>query len=101
MPAIALPPEPRRLTRRYRVLYSVTKDPYTVMHSNSVFFFDRAGNARLAGTVIAIASFFAAASCSLQPFSMFGAPAPAEIRAQYPSLSRSGNCGVEACDAAI
>lgn len=42
------------LTRRYRVLYSVTKDtpghPYTVMHSNSVFFFDRAGNARLVTT---------------------------------------------------
>jgi protein SCO1/2 len=38
------------LTRRYRVLYSVTKNPYTVMHSNSVFFFDRAGNARLVTT---------------------------------------------------
>ena len=42
------------LTRRYRVLYSVTKDspgrPYAVMHSNSVFFFDRAGNARLVTT---------------------------------------------------
>jgi protein SCO1/2 len=42
------------LTRRYRVLYSVTKDspghPYTVMHANSVFFFDRAGNARLVTT---------------------------------------------------
>ncbi len=42
------------LTRRYRVLYRVTKDspghPYTVMHSNSVFFFDRAGSARLVTT---------------------------------------------------
>lgn len=42
------------LTRRYRVLYQVTKDspghPYAVMHSNSVFFFDRAGNARLVTT---------------------------------------------------
>ncbi|HEX4295263.1 MAG TPA: SCO family protein [Rhizomicrobium sp.] len=42
------------LTRRYRVLYSVTKDspghPYAVMHSNSVFFFDRAGSARLVAT---------------------------------------------------
>jgi len=42
------------LTRRYRVLYSVTKDspghPYTVMHSNSVFFFDRSGRARLVTT---------------------------------------------------
>jgi protein SCO1/2 len=42
------------LTRRYRVLYNVTKDmpghPYTVMHSNSVFFFDRAGSARLVTT---------------------------------------------------
>jgi protein SCO1/2 len=42
------------LTRRYRVLYSVTKDspgrPYAVMHSNSVFFFDRAGSARLVTT---------------------------------------------------
>jgi len=42
------------LTRRYRVLYSVTKDspghPYTVMHSNSVFFFDRIGRPRLVTT---------------------------------------------------
>lgn len=42
------------LARRYRVLYSVTKDspghPYTVTHANSVFFFDRAGNARLVTT---------------------------------------------------
>lgn len=42
------------LTRRYRVLSRVTKDspghPYTVMHSNSVFFFDRAGSARLVTT---------------------------------------------------
>jgi len=42
------------LTRRYRVLYSVTKDspghPYEVMHSNSVFFFDRSGRARLVAT---------------------------------------------------
>ena len=42
------------LTRRYRVLYSVTKDspghPYEVMHSNSVFFFDRSGAARLVTT---------------------------------------------------
>jgi len=42
------------LTRRYRVLYRVTKDspghPYEVMHSNSVFFFDRSGRARLVTT---------------------------------------------------
>ena len=42
------------LTRRYRVLYRVTNDspghPSTVMHSNSVFFFDRAGSARLVTT---------------------------------------------------
>ncbi len=42
------------LTRRYRVLFQVTKDspghPYSVMHSNSVFFFDRAGRARLVTT---------------------------------------------------
>lgn len=38
------------LTRRYRVMYKVTKDPYTVMHSNSVFFFDRSGSARLVAT---------------------------------------------------
>jgi protein SCO1/2 len=42
------------LTRRYRVMYSVTKDspghPYEVMHSNSVFFFDRSGRARLVTT---------------------------------------------------
>ncbi|MGD0191372.1 MAG: SCO family protein [Rhizomicrobium sp.] len=38
------------LARRYRVIYSVspaTRDhPYTVMHSASVFFFDRKGEAR-------------------------------------------------------
>jgi protein SCO1/2 len=42
------------LTRRYRVIYSVTPDtpghPYSVMHSNAVFFFDRAGQARLVTT---------------------------------------------------
>jgi len=42
------------LTRRYRVLYKVTKDSpghaYEVMHSNSVFFFDRSGRARLVTT---------------------------------------------------
>ena len=42
------------LTRRYRVMHKVSKDtpghPYTVMHSNSVFFFDRAGAARLVTT---------------------------------------------------
>jgi protein SCO1/2 len=38
------------LARRYRVIYSVTQTspghPYTVMHSASVFFFDRSGRAR-------------------------------------------------------
>jgi protein SCO1 len=42
------------LTRRYRVLYKVTKDQpghaYEVMHSNAVFFFDRSGRARLLTT---------------------------------------------------
>jgi protein SCO1 len=42
------------LTRRYRVAFSVTPDspghPYEVMHSNAVFFFDRAGHARLVST---------------------------------------------------
>jgi len=42
------------LARRYRVAYSVTPDspghPYEVMHSNAVFFFDRAGHARLVST---------------------------------------------------
>lgn len=42
------------LTRRYRVMYKVEKDtpghPYAVMHSNSVFFFDRAGAVRLVTT---------------------------------------------------
>jgi protein SCO1/2 len=39
------------LARRYRVIYSVTSatpgHPYSVMHSSSIFFFDRAGRARL------------------------------------------------------
>jgi protein SCO1/2 len=38
------------LARRYRVIYSVTAEspgrPYTVMHSASVFFFDKDGHAR-------------------------------------------------------
>jgi protein SCO1 len=39
------------LARTYRVAYSVDpKPPYTVMHSNAVFFFDRDGRARLATT---------------------------------------------------
>ena len=39
------------LARRYRVAYSVTKGPpYTVNHSNAVFFFDRDGQARLVTT---------------------------------------------------
>ncbi len=39
------------LARRYRVAYSVdTKAPYTVMHSNAVFFFDPTGRIRLVTT---------------------------------------------------
>ena len=39
------------LARRYRVAYSVDpKPPYTVMHSNAVFFFDRDGRIRLVTT---------------------------------------------------
>jgi protein SCO1/2 len=39
------------LARRYRVAYTVTKGPpYTVMHSNAVFFFDKDGRARLVTT---------------------------------------------------
>ena len=39
------------VARRYRVAYSVEpKPPYTVMHSNAVFFFDRDGRARLVTT---------------------------------------------------
>ena len=39
------------LARRYRVAYSVDpKPPYTVMHSNAVFFFDRDGRVRLVTT---------------------------------------------------
>ena len=37
--------------RRYRVAYSVDPaPPYTVMHSNAVFFFDKSGRARLVTT---------------------------------------------------
>ena len=37
-----------RFARRYRVAYQVNKAPtYEVMHSESVFFFDRRGHARL------------------------------------------------------
>ena len=39
------------VARRYRVAYSVKPGPpYEVMHSNAVFFFDRAGRARLVTT---------------------------------------------------
>ena len=39
------------LARRYRVAYSVDpKPPYTVMHSNAVFFFDPSGRIRLVTT---------------------------------------------------
>ena len=39
------------MARRYRVAYSVEPGPpYTVMHSNAVFFFDRDGKARLVTT---------------------------------------------------
>ncbi|HKD48397.1 MAG TPA: SCO family protein [Rhizomicrobium sp.] len=39
------------VARRYRVAYSVdAKPPYTVMHSNAVFFFDPAGRIRLVTT---------------------------------------------------
>jgi len=35
------------LARRYRVAYGVTENPYTVMHTSAVFFFDPKGRARL------------------------------------------------------
>ena len=39
------------VARRYRVAYSVNpKPPYTVMHSNAVFFFDKTGRIRLVTT---------------------------------------------------
>ena len=39
------------VARRYRVAYSVNPGPpYTVMHSNAVFFFDRQGRTRLVTT---------------------------------------------------
>jgi protein SCO1/2 len=39
------------LARAYRVAYSVTPGPpYTVMHSNAVFFFDKTGKTRLVTT---------------------------------------------------
>ena len=39
------------VARRYRVAYSVDpKPPYTVMHSNAVFFFDPTGRIRLVTT---------------------------------------------------
>jgi protein SCO1/2 len=40
-----------QVARTYRVAYSVDPaPPYTVMHSNAVFFFDRTGRARLVTT---------------------------------------------------
>jgi protein SCO1/2 len=49
-----------RLARRYRVTYQVTRaspgHPYEVMHSDSVFFFDRQGQARYVATSVADAA---------------------------------------------
>lgn len=43
-----------RLARRYRITYKVTPGPpYEVMHSDSVFFFDRDGRARYVATSVA------------------------------------------------
>ncbi|HUO92744.1 MAG TPA: SCO family protein [Rhizomicrobium sp.] len=43
-----------RLARRYRVTYRVDPGPpYQVMHSDSVFFFDRNGHARYVATSVA------------------------------------------------
>jgi protein SCO1/2 len=54
-----------RLARRYRVTYSVTPASpgraYEVMHSDSVFFFDRDGHARYVATSVADAGATAAA----------------------------------------
>jgi protein SCO1/2 len=42
------------LARRYRITYSVSAGPpYEVMHSDSVFFFDRDGHARYVATSVA------------------------------------------------
>lgn len=53
-----------RLARRYRVTYAVTPaspgHPYEVMHSDSVFFFDREGRARYVVTSVANSSAIAA-----------------------------------------
>jgi protein SCO1 len=50
-----------RLARRYRVTYQVTPGPpYEVMHSDSVFFFDRDGRARYVATSVADAHAIAA-----------------------------------------
>jgi protein SCO1/2 len=46
-----------RLARRYRITFSVTPGPpYAVMHSDSVFFFDREGCARYVATSVANAT---------------------------------------------
>jgi protein SCO1/2 len=46
-----------RLARRYRITYQVTPGPpYQVMHSDSVFFFDREGRARYVATSVANAT---------------------------------------------
>lgn len=52
-----------RLARRYRVTYEVTQaspgHPYEVMHSDSVFFFDKDGRARYVATSVDDASIVA------------------------------------------
>ena len=54
-----------RLARRYRVTYQVTPassgHAYDVMHSDSVFFFDRDGRARYVATSVANAALIEAA----------------------------------------
>lgn len=58
-----------RLARRYRITYSVAPatpgHPYEVMHSDSVFFFDREGRARFVDTSVANASTVASEITSL------------------------------------
>ena len=50
-----------RLARRYRITYQVTPGPpYEVMHSDSVFFFDRDGRARYVATSVANAKLITA-----------------------------------------
>ncbi len=82
------------LARRYRVAYSVeVGPPYTVMHSNAVFFFDKNGRARLVTTDTSNAAAMAEdveAVAALEYAARFHPPPAPPLHASSPTESDAG-----------